>query len=212
MQKPYFGPKRLPSIKRYLIGLHLDLERIEKYVADHEVDDLFYERLYDYEKIILLLEDRRYFWHRGIDLVSITRVLLQAFVGRRRGGASTIEMQFVRRATGRYEKTLRRKAREMVLAILLGYRMNKTTIFRKYLACAYFGYGLRGVASASYAVFDRPPWNLSVEEGAFLAALMVYPYPRQQTAEWRGRADRRARYGLALFRKFHERFDNLKVA
>jgi penicillin-binding protein 1A len=62
-----------------------------------------------------------------------------------RQGASTIEQQFVRTVTQRYEKTPRRKVREQILAVMLNSRFSKDEISASYLAVAYYGVSLVGL-------------------------------------------------------------------
>lgn len=207
-----FGPRQFPSLKRWLIGLFEDIELVVNYVDQYEVDNLYCEQLSHFERLVVVLEDRRYFDHRGVDWLSVLRVLVKATVGRAKGGASTIEMQFIRRVTGRYERTISRKFREMVLAQLLGFHMSKSNILRSYLSCAYFGYGLRGAQSASRAAFGKPISALTSEEAALLAAMMVYPLPRSPSSAWKQKLRRRANYGIKLLRKFDQRLDKLKMA
>jgi membrane peptidoglycan carboxypeptidase len=89
--------------------------------------------LTDFEILVLILEDRRYFEHHGIDIRSSIREIRRAVTLHRYGGASTIDMQFVRTATDYRQKTLRRKLYEMLLAWIIQYRYNKFEILRSYL-------------------------------------------------------------------------------
>jgi membrane peptidoglycan carboxypeptidase len=142
-------PKNLPSIKRYLFQAYNDLNSIEQNVFGPGWDD----EVSTLERAVILLEDRRYYTHRGIDIRSIIRELVKTLTFRKHGGASTIEMQFVRTCTGYKEISLRRKVYEMFLAWALLHRANKLEILRSYLRIAYFGTGLRGSEVASNAVF-----------------------------------------------------------
>ena len=58
----------------------------------------------------------------------VLREALKALTFRRHGGASTIDMQFVRTKTGFKQRTLQRKSYEMLLAFLLQFRMEKHAI------------------------------------------------------------------------------------
>jgi membrane peptidoglycan carboxypeptidase len=137
-----------------LVRIHLDLldvhAHIYRYVAYYP------EQLTTLEKLTLALEDRRFFSHRGIDLKSALRECLRAILRRRHGGASTIDMQLVRTATGYRELTLSRKLYEILLAVLIQFRYSKIVILRSYLRCAYFGWNLRGENAAAKKVFGRP--------------------------------------------------------
>jgi membrane peptidoglycan carboxypeptidase len=68
---------------------------------------------------LLTVEDRRFYQHGGVDLRATCRAILHGLAGGRWTGASTIEQQLVRTLTGRYQRTLRRKLGEMLLACLV---------------------------------------------------------------------------------------------
>ncbi|HEY3986621.1 transglycosylase domain-containing protein [Cedecea sp.] len=92
-----------------------------------------------------IAEDHRQLLHFGIDPIAILRTIyLRSFKGVRQG-ASTIEQQFVRTITKRYEKTVRRKIREQVLAIWIRGSVHPDTICRCYISCCYYGYGTYGI-------------------------------------------------------------------
>ena len=105
-------PKQeLPSLRRALIRVHTDLLKVHYRVEPHLA--YFPERLSTFERMVLTLEDRRFFDHSGFDIVAFFRVLWRFATFRPTGGASTIDMQFVRVATGRYERTIKRKIYEI---------------------------------------------------------------------------------------------------
>lgn len=105
------NPLNIPSIKHRLIQIVIDMDHIES-----NVYPTYFERLPTLHAMVLLLEDRRYFRHAGIDYWSFLRDFWRMITFRKHGGFSTIEMQFVRTVTARYERTIRRKLYEMLLA------------------------------------------------------------------------------------------------
>jgi len=197
----------LPQFRAALLRLHGDLFTIELYIKKSLVYSS--DSLTMVEKLTLVLEDRRFFNHQGIDLVSCIREIFRAITFRRHGGASTIDMQLVRTATGYRERTFRRKLYEMLLAWLLQFRYSKIVILRSYLACAFFGSHLIGAESAARKLFNRPANDLSLDEAAVVAALLVYPRPRTPTASWMSRVERRAKYGKRIYVSNKKRFDQL---
>ena len=94
--------------------------------------------LTELEWMIVALEDRRYFAHFGVDVLSVAREFFRALTFQKHGGASTIEMQFVRTITGYRQHTIWRKLYEAILAILVRRRYSKHDVLRSYMACAYF--------------------------------------------------------------------------
>lgn len=198
------GRKVPPSLRRALMRIHSDLFTIENYVWFEGVP-----KLTTFERLVLVLEDRRFLQHDGVDFKACIREALKAVFRRRHGGASTIDMQFVRTATGFRELTLRRKVYEMLLASIIQYRYSKLLILRSYLATAFYGSHLFGADKASRAAFGKPLAKLSDNEAAQLAAMLVYPRPVRPREEWRVRVERRAAYGLNLLPRFEQSFEKI---
>lgn len=200
------SPFRIPFPRRFLIRIHQDLFRIEKYAKSY----VFYPRdLILVEKMVLISEDRRFFRHNGVDYISCLRELFKAITLRRFGGASTIDMQFVRMATGYYEMSMRRKLYEMLLAWLIQFRYSKIEILRFYLRHAFFGSRIYGMSAASRIMFSKYPDYLSEREAAEVAAMLVYPRPRRPTEEWSRKIARRSNYIISLFPRLEKRFEKL---
>lgn len=191
--------------REVLTKIHIDLFKVhdcvKPWLAYHS------ETLTLLEKFVLVLEDRRFIHHHGFDSKSVIRELLRAITFRRHGGASTIDMQFVRTSTGYRQRTLRRKIYEIFLAVIIQFRYSKIVILRSYLACAFFGSHLRGTEAAARKVFGKSVDSLSDDEAVFIAAMLVYPCPLQPTAEWRSRVQRRADYGKRIYIANKKRFD-----
>ncbi len=198
---------KLPGIRPLLIKIHKDLFLIDKFILRYS--EFYPEDLSVLEKLVLVLEDRRFLDHRGIDLKSIIREILKMMTFRRHGGASTIDMQFVRTVTGYRHLSLRRKLYEIFLSVLIQFRYNKITILRSYLACAFFGSHLIGVNKATNKVFNQNPEDLSIDEAAFIAAMLVYPRPMSPSLEWQRMVQRRANYGKRIYISNKQRFEKL---
>jgi monofunctional glycosyltransferase len=180
-----------------LFARHRDnLSRVDKAV-DRTLDQSPM-RLTALEHMVIMLEDRRFLKHCGIDLHSIIREISRAFTFRRFGGASTIEMQFVRTVTGLRQRTIWRKLYEAVLAIVVRSRYGKLVILRSYIACAFFGSGLIGADAAATRLFGKHATQLTLDEAAFIAAMLARPRPLGGPANWQTKVQRRAAYGLQL--------------
>jgi len=151
------------------------------------------------ELLTIALEDRRFFHHPGVDARSVLRETLRVLTGRKHGGASTIDMQFVRTVTGFRAPTVKRKVYEAFLALAIQFRHKKLEILRSYLACAYFGSGLIGANAAAQRVFNRNADRLSLDEASLISAMLAYPRPLQGLPRWELRARRRAAYAVAVF-------------
>lgn len=205
---------KLPTFRSSLLRLHQAILRIDE-------NRLWIDRsppLSNIEIMVLLLEDRRFFEHVGFDWRSIFREVAQAIRGKRHGGASTIDMQLFRTASNRYERTIRRKVREIIGVIVMQRKFSKIEILRTYLQVAYFGTGLEGVSDAIKAMFPElaySPWEepseLTLEQAATIASLLVYPKPRIINANWSTKVRRRADYGIMLYRREKQRFHKIFV-
>lgn len=151
------------------------------------------------ELTTIALEDRRFFHHPGVDARSVLRETLRVLTGRKHGGASTIDMQFVRTVTGFRAPTVKRKVYEASLALAIQFRHKKLEILRSYLACAYFGSGLIGADAAAQRIFNKNADRLGIEEAALISAMLAYPRPLHGLPRWEQRARRRAAYAVAVF-------------
>jgi membrane peptidoglycan carboxypeptidase len=165
--------------------------------------------LNSFEKLVLVLEDRRFFEHNGVDWLAVGRELVKLLTFRRVGGASTIDMQFVRTATGFQEKTLRRKLYEILLARIIQFRYSKIVILRSYLASAFFGSRIYGSEKAAKKIFAKNVSMLDDQESAELAAMLVYPRPLRPGDKWMAKIKRRAAYGLRWKSRLEQRFEKI---
>lgn len=198
---------KLPSFRRWLVMVHYDLLAIHQHVPG----GVYPEKLTTFEKMVLALEDRRFFKHAGNDYTALLREMIRATTFQRHGGASTIDMQLVRTITQRKERTIRRKLHELFLARVIQFRYSKARILRAYLNCAFFGSGLYGADRASWVEFNKPSDALSVDEAAHVAAMLVYPRPLKPTAQWRRNIIRRSNYGKLVYIRIKDKLDKLEI-
>lgn len=196
--------RKVFSPKRLLIQMNLDLASVEEACTIR-----YWHQLSNLDRMVVVLEDKRYLRHRGIDWRSVARIVWQSIWRRRRGGASTIEMQLIRTILDRRERTISRKLNEFALAWLLNFRLDKVSILHSYVDMAFFGSHLDGAASASATMFAKSPQQLTLEEAAFVAAMLVYPKPSMESDLWRQRVQRRAAYGLSIYRRLEKGRDQI---
>lgn len=125
---------------------------------------------------LLAREDSRFWEHHGVDPRGIARAALaNARAGGTRQGASTITQQLARNACGLGERTFDRKALEAALARRIEDKYTKQQILELYANRIYFGSGFYGVESAARGYFGKPAADLTLGEGAALAALIRNP-------------------------------------
>ena len=118
----------------------------------------------------LAIEDRRFYNHWGVDPRGVARALFTGV-----GGGSTITQQLAKFTFLTPERTLTRKAREMLIAFWLEAWLTKDEILERYLSNAYFGDNMYGLRAASLHYFYRHPENLRPEQAAMLAGLLQAP-------------------------------------
>ena len=147
---------------------------------------------------VLAAEDRRFFSHPGIDPSAVARALLADLrAGGRRQGGSTISQQLAKNVFLTPHRTLSRKVREAMLALLLEAHATKEEILRRYLVSVYLGEDgavpIHGFAEAAEAYFAKPLGDLGPAECALLAGIIRSPNglsPRQHAAEALARRNR----------------------
>jgi penicillin-binding protein 1A len=122
------------------------------------------------------IEDRRFYSHEGFDALGIARAIVSDLgQGKAAQGASTITQQLARNLFLSSDRTMERKAVELVYAIELERAYSKQQILGLYLSRVYFGSGAYGIEAAARRYYNKPATRLSVHEAASLAAVMKSP-------------------------------------
>jgi penicillin-binding protein 1A len=127
-------------------------------------------------KAFVAIEDRRFYWHHGVDPLGISRALVADIL--RRGasqGGSTITQQLAKNLFLTQERTVSRKLQEIALALWLEHKFSKAEILELYLNRVYFGAGAYGVEGAAQRYFGKSARQLTLAEGAMLAGLVQSP-------------------------------------
>ncbi len=125
---------------------------------------------------VLSHEDARFYDHGGFAPWAIRDALVRNLQeGRYVVGASTISMQLAKNLYLRREKTLARKAQEVILTWWLENALNKDEILELYLNVIEYGPSVYGLKNAALHYFGRMPSDLSPAEAAFLACILPSP-------------------------------------
>jgi membrane peptidoglycan carboxypeptidase len=152
------------------------------------------------QKLLVSGEDHRHGLHPGFDPIAIARALWRRLTRGSREGASTIEQQVVRVVTGRYERTLARKIREILLAVLVARKYSKDVLPAVYLSIGYYGWQMNGYLQAC-ARLHLGPDLLTLDDASGLVARLKYPEPRKASLTRLIQIDRRAGH----LRHLHQR-------
>jgi penicillin-binding protein 1A len=148
-------------------------------------------------KAFVAIEDRRFYSHRGIDPIGLTRALIaNALHGGVSQGGSTITQQLAKNLFLTQERTLTRKLQEVVLALWLEHKLSKSQILDLYLNRVYFGSGAYGVEAAAQRYFGKSARQVTLAEAALLAGLVKSPSRLSPTHNFDA-AERRAQTVLA---------------
>lgn len=151
----------------------------------------------------LAVEDKRFYRHNGIDYWRIPGAIKANLLALRWAqGFSTITMQLARNVWDErigFEKVLRRKLREVRVALELERTYDKNRILELYLNQIFMGGNLHGVESAAQAYFGKSARDLNFAEGALLAAIANRP-GRYDPRKYPDRAIRRRNLVLNLMR------------
>ena len=121
-------------------------------------------------------EDKRFFQHKGVD----ERGMIRAFVGNlaqpgRPQGGSTITQQVAKNLLVGDDVSYDRKIREIIVASRLEHVLSKPEILELYLNSIYLGRSSWGIEMAARSYFGKPAKQLTLAEGALLAAMTKGP-------------------------------------
>ena len=140
---------------------------------------------------VLAIEDRRFYEHPGVDPIGIGGAFFSYATGRRArmAGGSTITQQLIRNVfLPKFEgmtlvtaraRSIRRKALEVFLSVILTIRASKDEILEMYLNDVPLGqrgsFSVFGVAEGARLFFGKDVSNLSVAEAATIAGVIQAP-------------------------------------
>lgn len=127
--------------------------------------------------VMLVTEDKKFYAHRGVDLLANVRALYYLIEnkGEITQGGSTITQQLARNIYLSNEVSYERKMAEVFLAWELEELYSKNQILEFYLNNIYFGNGYYGIQAAAYGYFGRSVRDLSLSETIFLCAIPNNP-------------------------------------
>lgn len=125
---------------------------------------------------LLTFEDKRFYSHPGVDILSLGRALWQNIKsGGIESGGSTISMQVVRLFRKKKRRNIPNKLIEIIMATRMELGLSKDRILQLYASHAPFGGNVVGLEAASWRYFGKGPQYLSWAESAALAVLPNAP-------------------------------------
>ena len=128
---------------------------------------------------VMAAEDRDFYSNPGFSFTGFARAAKNNIFGGDTQGGSTITQQYVKNALVGSQRSglggIIRKAKELVISTKMSSEWSKDQVLQSYLNIIYFGRGAYGIGAASKAYFDKPVEQLTVADGALLAALIQQP-------------------------------------
>ena len=129
-----------------------------------------------YTAAVIEFEDHYFYFHPGVNPVSIFRALKQNIrAGEIKSGGSTLSMQVIRMSRKNKPRTIHQKIIEAFLALRLELSFSKDDILKLYANNAPFGGNVVGLEAAAWRYFGTSPDKLTWSESALLAVLPNAP-------------------------------------
>lgn len=140
---------------------------------------------------VLAIEDRRFYYHPGVDPIRMVGALFTNLFGDRPYlvGGSTITQQLARNfflteqmitEQQTRQRSYVRKVLEQFMSLILEIKTDKEEILELYLNDVYLGnrgsFALHGVAEASKIFFGKDVRNLTLSEAALIAGVIQSPW------------------------------------
>ena len=129
----------------------------------------------DLRHAVLAAENRNFYSEHAISPTGIIRALFNMARGGGVQGGSTITQQYAKTAFLTPDQTIKRKIKELIIAIKLENTMTKDEILENYLNTIYFGRGAYGVETASQMYFGKSVRDLTLRQSAVLASVLRSP-------------------------------------
>jgi len=167
-------PVSLVSLEPVLIsGMRAGSKQVREWIPLSRIPSALIETL-------LAVEDRRFFSHHGIDPIAIGRALWANVThGGVVQGGSTLTQQLAKNLYYSPQRTMRRKLRESLAAIVLEFKYRKEEILESYLNEIYLGQAgsvsIYGVGEAAHRYFGKTLDELSIDEVALIVGLIKGP-------------------------------------
>lgn len=145
---------------------------------------------------LIATEDRGFYEHKGVSVRAIGRAVVNNFSGGSRQGGSTITQQLIKNFYLNSDRTMKRKANEALMAVLLELHYSKDEILQAYLNEIYLGQNgnrsINGFGLAAQFYFDQPLNELRVDQQALLVGMAKGPSvynPRRHPKDSKARRD-----------------------
>lgn len=123
----------------------------------------------------IAIEDKQFYSHHGFSIAGILRAFLVNTKNGTSQGGSTLTQQLVKNRLLTSERTLQRKIKEVILAVLVEGAYTKEEILTMYLNQVAYGGSTYGIEEAAQRYFGTTAQELTLAEGALLAGIPAAP-------------------------------------
>lgn len=173
------SPRNLTNNERFAVSTQI-FDRngkllYEIFADEHRVPVDVDEIPLQVKQATIAIEDQRFYHHFGIDVFGILRAVRNNLRGEPVEGGSTITQQLVKNALLSRERSLQRKIKEALLAVITEIIYSKDDILGMYLNYVSYGGTAVGIEAASQQYFDKSVKDLDLAEAALLAGLPQSP-------------------------------------
>lgn len=169
--RPLFSPKysyALYDKDDQLVGAKIASDGQWRFAVAEELPQ-------EYTLSLIQYEDKRFFYHFGIDPLAILSAIKYNLTHSGKRGGSTITMQIMRIAYGNQSRTKYQKIKEVLGSIWLEMHYSKQELLQLYASHAPFGGNIVGIEAAAWRYFGKSIQSLSWSEAALLAVLPNAP-------------------------------------
>lgn len=155
----------------------VSIEEKVKEIKESSKDYVTYDQMpKDYINAVVAVEDRRFFNHNGIDIISIGRAVLKDIQTMSLAeGGSTITQQLAKNTYFTQRKEFTRKIAEVFMAFEYENACSKEEIFELYVNTMYFGDGYYSISDAVEGYFDKEIGEMDLYECTLLAGIPNAP-------------------------------------
>lgn len=171
--------KDSPKISKELID--------SKYISSEPVS--IAEMPINLKNALVSIEDERFYKHKGVDFISLTRSVLHNLFTETTQGGSTIDMQVSKNLLTSDDKTIKRKIRDIYNALQMNKVMSKDEIIEAYLNNMYLGKSTYGVGKGAKVYFGKNVKDLTLAQCAMLVGITNNPARYMEHSEAKKRQE-----------------------
>lgn len=154
----------------------LPIEEAAEKIKNTENFTSFSEISPTFVKAMVAVEDRRFYKHKGVDVIGIGRAFKKNLKEKRLvEGGSCITQQLAKNIYFMSDNSFSRKIAEVIIALNIEKQYTKNEILELYLNVIYYGSGYYGVGEATEGYFSKTPSQLDDREATLLAGIPNAP-------------------------------------